>query len=398
MTTRQSHRLVAHGNRRGLTLVELLISMTVLGIIMAAAVGYFRQQLAQLSMTAGRSTALQTAEFVGNAIDRDLRVAGSGVLQTQPMIVYADAQAITFNADLVSNLPGDMAAVSTDSDVDAAATGGLTQTITLPGSGGSYPLSTYTTPAGVASPAQTISYYITADPNSTLANAALMMRRVNNDTAQVVADGLIVPPGAVVFSYLIKDTLNNNVLDSVGSALSTMSAHTVPLVHVAVHGSATDTGASGVIDFIRVVNVHLVSRYHDARHNRDVMDTVVRSIRPLNAGLINNPSCGLQPIPVASITATVTTVGTITTTTLAFPASADQTGGQHSVDRYLVFRRRSDSAFANPFTTMPAITTTYTVTDASMPAVAHAYYYGVVAQDCSPTNSAMTTSNVVTLP
>jgi prepilin-type N-terminal cleavage/methylation domain-containing protein len=385
--------------RRGLTLVELLISMTVLAIIMAAAVGYFRQQLAQLSMSAGRSTALQTAEFVGNAIDRDLRVAGAGVLQTQPMLVYADAQAITFNADLVSNQPGDIAAVATDSDIDAAATGGLTQTITLPLNGGSYPLTTYQTAAGVAAPAQTISYYIAPDSTSTLANAAVMMRRVNADSAQVVADGLIVPPEAVVFSYLIKDTLNANQLDSVGSGQSAMSAYNVPLVHVAVHGSATDTGASGVIDFIRVVHVHLISRYHDTRHNRDVTDTVMRSIRPLNAGLINNPSCGLQPIAVASATAVLATISGLPTVTVTFPASADQTGGQHSVDRYLVYRRRSDSTFVAPFYTTPAVATTYTITDTSMPAVAgFAYYYGIIAQDCSPTNSPMASSNGVVLP
>ena len=47
--------------------------------------------------------AMQNARFGALTIDRELRIAGSGIPSQQPMIVQATPYAITFNADLATN-------------------------------------------------------------------------------------------------------------------------------------------------------------------------------------------------------------------------------------------------------------------------------------------------------
>ena len=51
---------------------------------------------------AGRDDAAQNARYGVSMIDRELRVAGVGVVDPKPLIVQAAPYAITFNVDLIT--------------------------------------------------------------------------------------------------------------------------------------------------------------------------------------------------------------------------------------------------------------------------------------------------------
>src|SRR5215208_5991362 len=130
--------------RRAFTLAEMMIAITLMLLVFAVAVPFFRTQARAVENASGRSEARQNVRYAINAIDRDLRVAGVGVVDAQPMLVYASPTAVTFNADLVSRDKDDVSAVYYDADADAASVGVLRRgdAITLPGSTLRYPDST----------------------------------------------------------------------------------------------------------------------------------------------------------------------------------------------------------------------------------------------------------------
>jgi len=62
--------------------------------------------------------AMQNAQFAASQIERELREAGAGVADVQPMLVQADSEAMTFNANMVSIDTGDVRAVYQIRDAD----------------------------------------------------------------------------------------------------------------------------------------------------------------------------------------------------------------------------------------------------------------------------------------
>ena len=149
-------------SRLGFTLVELLVSMLLMMIIVAVTVQTFRRSSDLLASQAGSLEAQANARFAISSIDRDLRVAGVGIVAAQPILVQAANTAITFNVDLVSRAIGDPAAVYVDTSADSAGTSAMrtTSPITLPNSSFTYPESTYYQATGFLGGAETISYYL----------------------------------------------------------------------------------------------------------------------------------------------------------------------------------------------------------------------------------------------
>src|SRR5215213_8309772 len=105
--------------RRAFTLPEMMIAMTLMLLVFAIAIPFFRTQARAVENVSGRSEARQNVRYAVNAIDRELRVAGVGVLDAQPMLVMAGPTAIAFNCDLVSREKKDVSAVSYDPDAVA---------------------------------------------------------------------------------------------------------------------------------------------------------------------------------------------------------------------------------------------------------------------------------------
>src|SRR5579872_2677918 len=162
------HIPLRRARRRGFTLAEMLVAATLMLFVFGMVIPLLRMQTRSLGAGAGRLDALQTARFAQSAVDRELRIAGVGVLPQQPMVVQADSMAVTFNADLATRDSGDQNAVYFDPHVDSLATQALpmARQITLPLSGFTYPGMDYVTDSGVMGTAETVSYWLSHDSTS----------------------------------------------------------------------------------------------------------------------------------------------------------------------------------------------------------------------------------------
>jgi type II secretory pathway pseudopilin PulG len=372
----------------------MMVSVTVLLLVFAAAVPFFRSQSRAVASQARRSDAQLNARFAMSAIDRDLRVAGSGIVAQQPMIVQAGEFAVTFNSDLVTADTADPGAVYYDPSSDPLGTTVLPQSrgITLPRSTIAYPSMTYvqgTTGGGAAldSRAETVSYWLAADSSTSETDDYVMFRRVNDLTPTVVAKGQLVQPGQPVFSYYKADSLG---------ALIQIPSTLLPLVHTAmVHGSNEDTARSALTDSIRAVRVHLASVYRDVRGD-SALRTVEGTIRLLNAGLTRFSSCGEPPLGSALLGVAV--AGTPSWVHLSWPPSGDEGGGERDVERYALFRRLSGSTdWGEPFASVPGGLATYTYDDLAVN-TGEAWEYALIAQDCTPSSSSVSTVGPILIP
>lgn len=377
-------------SRSGFTLFELLIAMTLVLVLLGIGAQFFRRQANLLAAQAGRMEAQQTSQFGIATLERELRVAGVGVVDVQPLLVQADRLALTFNADLVSRTTGDVGSVYVDPDAAPAAVGVLatSNAIALPIDGAVYPDSTYMKSAGVPSGAETISFWLSPDSTTRYPDEYSLFRRVNAMEPQLVARGVRVTATDTVFQYFKADT---------SGFLVPIPPASLPLYHEApVHGSVADTGRFAIIDSIKAVRVRLTVVHHDPRSG-DARRRLEMTIRLANAGLINRTTCGDPPIGVA-VTAQPSAVDSLPSVTITWDRSLDEGEGEKDVERYLVFRRPLGSlAFAEPFATIPAGLTTYSFVDTDVRS-GETWVYGVASQDCTPNTSDIGVSSFVTLP
>jgi len=380
-------RTTGVSRREGVTLIEMMIAIVLFVLVFGLAVPFFRYQARSVSASAGRLDALQNARYAQNAIDRDLRISGIGIVQSQPMIVQADGFAVTFNADLATKDKNDPRSIYYDADIDSSGTDAMNTAnqVTLPKSSVVYPQTNYMN-NGVASPAETISYWLTKDSTATRTDQYILFRRVNNLAPKVVAKGIIVPAGQNFFQYL---------RPSAAGGLDSIRASKLPIFHSAsIHGSPGDTASSAITDSIRVIRMTVTGLYNDPDKG-PIMKSVVSSTKLLNAGMSRSTVCGDVPIAVTTATATrFPATGTPTKVTISWNSSLDQDAGEKDVERYMVFKKLSASAdWGSPIADLAASQTNYSLDDNSLSN--GLWVYGVVAQDCSPINSATTSTGAV---
>lgn len=382
--------------RRGFTLVEVLTAMMILMIIMGAGTQFLRRQAGLVSKETARNDALQNAQFAAGQIERELREAGAGVADIQPMIVQLDTQAITFNANMVSIDSGDVRAVYQMTDADPNAVRGMLQAeaVPLPNSNParSYPDTTYLAASGIPSSAETISYWLRPDSSSPYAKRYVLWRRVNALTPTLVARGIVKDTRDTmpVFTYYIADTLNR---------LVPVPKSKFPIYHSKVHGAITDTGVSALTDSIRAARVHFLAAARDPKTGKDALRTVDVMVRLMNAGLLQRTSCGQPPLNAGVPVAVSSIVGApVKTVTVTWNSSADDGLGEKDIERYAIFRRLSAAAtFGDPIASIPgALKTSYSFVDTSV-LPNETYVYGVAAQDCTPLLSGMNVSLPVTV-
>jgi len=381
MRTSVDHR------RAGVTLIEMMIAIVLFVLVFGLAVPFFRYQARSVSASAGRLDALQNARYAQSAIDRDMRISGIGIVQAQPMIVQADGFAVTFNADLATKDRNDPMSIYYDVDMDSSGTDAMNNAnkVVLPNSAVSYPDSNYMNGV-IASPAETIQYWLVKDSAATRTDQYVLYRRVNNLPQRLVAKGIIVPAGTNFFQYMKPNSVGG--LDSIKAAK-------LPLFHSApIHGSPADTASSALTDSIRVVRMTVTGLYNDPDKGA-IMKTVVSSTKLLNAGMSRSTVCGDKPIAVTTATAfPFGPVGHPTKVTIAWTKSLDQDAGEKDVERYMVFKKLSASSdWGNPIADIAASQNTYTLDDTTLPS--GLWTYGIIAQDCSPANSAVTSTNPV---
>jgi len=260
--------------------------------------------------------------------------------------------------------------------------------VVLPNSAVSYPDSNYMN-GGITSPAETIQYWLVKDSAATRTDQYILYRRVNNLPQRLVAKGIIVPAGTNFFQYMKPNAAGG--LDSIKAAK-------LPIFHSApIHGSPADTGSSALTDSIRVVRMTVTGLYNDPDKGA-IMKTVVSSTKLLNAGMSRSSVCGDLPIAVTTATATRWPFfGTPTKVKIAWNSSLDQDAGEKDVGRYMVFKKKVGSSdWGNPIADIAASQANYSLDDTSLSS--GNWVYGIIAQDCSPSNSAVTSTGPVNVP
>ncbi|MBK5187065.1 MAG: hypothetical protein JJD97_02410 [Gemmatimonadaceae bacterium] len=374
-----------------MTLIEMMIAIVLFVLVFGLAVPFFRYQARSVSASAGRLDALQNARYAQNAIDRDLRIAGIGIVPAQPLLVQADGFAVTFNADLATKDVNDPSSIYYDPDIDSSGTISMDKSspVTLPRSARTYPDSNYMA-NGVRSTAETVSYWLVKDSTATRTDQYILWRRVNALPPRLVAKGIIVPAGQTFFQYFRPNALG--ALDSIKTA-------SLPLFHSApIHGSPADTGSSAITDSIRVIRMTVTGLYNDPDKGA-IMRTVASSTKLLNAGMVQSTVCGDVPLAVTTATVAVTALSLSppfnpTKVTISWNASLDQDNGEKDVARYLIYKKAVGSGdWGSPIADLAASQANYTLDDTSLPS--GDWVWGVVAQDCSPANSSVTSTGVI---
>lgn len=378
--------------RRGFSLMETIISMTLIIAIMAMSTRLLISQTRMLSQQSGRLEAQQNAQFSLATLDRETRVAGIGVVDKQPILVYAAAQAMVFNTDLVSRVAGDPGSVYIDLDADSSSTLVFRNTdkLNLPLSTTKYPDSTYLQAGGVPSAAETIAFWVSKDSTSPATNEYLLFRRINADPARVVARGIRINANDTIFQYFKRDTAGVSTAIAPGS---------LPLFHsAAIHGAVNDTGKSALTDSIKTVRVRMTAMYRD-RNGVQIIRRIDMTIQLMNAGLIRRNDCGEPPIGVApSATFATDSVTGDPLVKVTWNRSLDEASGEKDVERYTIFRRTAAATvFTEPIASIPAGSATYLFKDKDV-ATGELWVYGVAAQDCTPNSSSIGTTTTVIIP
>ena len=82
---------------------------------------------------------------------------------------------------------------------------------------------------------------------------------------------------------------------------------------------------------------------------------------------------------------------------ITWSKATDESGGEKDVERYIIWRRLSTNPdWGDPFVEIPSGTATYSYTDATVQGGGlYSYYYALAAEDCTPSMSSMTQSNLV---
>jgi hypothetical protein len=386
-----THR-TQHGSRRarkGFTLSELLLGLTLTVLVFASAVPFFKVQTRTVTADMGRADALLTARFAQNTLDRELRNIGIGVEpmnaalgipRNQPKIVQAADFAVTFNSNLVTTDTGDVAAVHYDPNVSISLTDAMVAgAVTLPLSSTSYPDHTYRKSNGSLSGAETISLWASLDSSTTtIPNDMVLFRRVNDGPIVVVTRGIELPTGQPLFRYTRVDTLGAQV---------SIPSSSLPMLW-------TDPRS----DSIRTVEITVRSVYHDwnlAGDTTSYRRLVQSKTRLMNMGLVARRTCGDVPLDPGSVTAVYSNLGT-PKVTVTWTPSIDENTGEKDVERYVIYRDTLLTGFTDPMDLVGKGVVQYE--DFALPAPGTTVKYGVAAQDCSPSEGSIVPAAILTIP
>src|SRR5690606_4600918 len=206
-------------NRRGFTIIELMVAIAIFAIVLGAGLQLLGAQSRGMARGADRVGATQNLQYAASILTRHLRTIGTSVPAGQPFLVYADSEVVAFNADYATNLVGDPSAVYYDPDAPPGSVMALTPAnqITIPRSSFTYPRTTYTLPDGSNSPAELIIFYFQPDVTTPRPDDYVLMRQVNDRPPEVVARILVrSPDGRPFFQYFrLVSTSSGSRVDSV---------------------------------------------------------------------------------------------------------------------------------------------------------------------------------------
>jgi prepilin-type N-terminal cleavage/methylation domain-containing protein len=377
--------------RAGFSMLEMLIALVVLSLVMGSAISVLRSQSRNFRRGGASMDLNQNARFAMSNMERTIRSLGVGTPNDQPMLVYADANTFVFNANFASNI-NDGSAVYINPDLPATAINSITTAtpITLPGTAIAYPPRNYTWGAATPSRAETISFTFRADSSTADPNDFVLMERINNTPAEMVARNIRAYPGRPFFEYWYDS------LTTAGTVFSKqVRAAQLPIYHsVAQHAGVADVGSSAFADSVKLVRVNLVvtNGLTDADSTSRRFSTMI-SIP--NNGLLNLKTCGAAPLNAQAFNVVSPSSGAVELTWLP---SADETTGEQDVSGYNLYYRLAADPTWTSWTTQAAGLAAYDVNAGGF-TPDQDYVFGIAAQDCTPQESTfLTTANVHTLP
>jgi prepilin-type N-terminal cleavage/methylation domain-containing protein len=388
--------------RRGFTLIEMLLAVTVFSLVVSAAFGFLLAQTKGFRRMGESSGMVQNMRFGRDILRQELRATGTNVTDEQPMIVHASDSVFAFNADLTTNVEDSVAltgAVYVDPFAPDSVVSAMRQTnaAAIPGSGFSYPLADYSQNplVFINSDAETVTFWFATDTSTGIAGDFMLLRQVNRTPPEVLLRNVRRRSNAPFFRYWY-DASRYGAIDP---NLDTVPRTWLPLSKaVPRRGFTPDTGVapSTRIDQVRAVEVNYEV---ESGTGSSLRTSLVNYMVPMpnTAKPRLRRICGRTPIFGNSLTAThVTGPSRIR---LNWGAATDQSGGERDVVRYVIWRRNVGSAdWGDPHITVGATTNaTYQTFDAGI-ASGQEYEYAIAAQDCTPNVSGLTTSNSVIVP
>jgi prepilin-type N-terminal cleavage/methylation domain-containing protein len=374
-------------DQRGLTLPELLVSLTVFSIVMGGAIGFLITQQQAFQKGTDDLAASQNLSFGLTSLAQEIRAAGGNVPAGQPNIVYAGRNTFSFNADLTSNVANDPFAIYIDVDAPAGQVTSLrvANQITVPGSSPSrtWPLQNYNAPDGTASNAETVTFWFTADDETSRTDDYRLMHQVNNGSPELIARNILAPADTATsfFRYTYLRT----------PAAGRQTLQPVPMAWLPI--SFADT--LGRQDSIRAVRVsYRVTNGLSGGDER--IQAIDFAVGLPNVGITRLQQCGDAPVYSGSMTAVWDSA--LAGVHLGFPSSIDENSGEGDVQRYVVWRRLSGATdWGDPMLSIPTGDSTYTYLDETV-VPGSTYEYSSAAQDCTPRLSSRLQSPAVAIP
>ena len=196
-------------SRAGTTLLETLVALTLLGALITATLSLMDEQMRAFNVGAAQVDALQNLRFAVGVLEKDMAPLGTNVGPDQPFLVYADTNVVSFNADYLSNVLNDPFSVYVDTSATTLFTSSVTRPrrFTIPGSSPAflYPDTTYKL-GGVDSPAETITFFFQLDGATARTDDYQLMRKVNDQTPDMIASGVLKLTGFPFFQYMERIT------------------------------------------------------------------------------------------------------------------------------------------------------------------------------------------------
>jgi prepilin-type N-terminal cleavage/methylation domain-containing protein len=363
--------------RRGVSLVELIVAILIMGLVMTAAQKFFVAQSKTFRRGASDAVMLQNIRFGADLLNQHLRSVGANVTDGQPPIIYADEKVLSFNADYATNTPGDLNAiyVTPKAPSDEVMALSAAAQITVPGQTSlKYPDFSYEAAVGLPSPAEMITFWFAPDTETVRTDDYVMWRQVNGATPEAVVRN-ILKDSVPFFRFLyLKDSASVLSIDTVKAA-------SLPLQF----NANADTVRMRLIANLRAVIVsYIVTNGLTGQNERTRPMNLIVPFPNMESHQLK--TCGNDPRPQDPTTIVPDADGR--SVDITWNANGDETGGERDIVAYLLWRRPlGTTGWGAPFISVPAGNPpTYHFQDGSVPqADTVAFWqYATAAQDCTP--------------
>ncbi|MGV3707322.1 MAG: prepilin-type N-terminal cleavage/methylation domain-containing protein [Gemmatimonas sp.] len=388
-------------SRRGVTLVELLVTMAIFGVVGASAVGFLLAQSKGFRVTSARSEQIQNGRFGRDLMRQEIRTAGTHTTDFQPMVVYAGDSVFAFNSDLLTNRVDSAnftGAIYTDTYATSseASSFDVSMAQPIPGTTFTYPLANYTSVAGTYGEAETVIFRFVRDTGSTNPSDYMLLRQVNAGKPEMIASGLRKVGNTPFFRYWYDPTRYSSVLTD----LDTVPRDWLPLAKtVAQRGAIPDTGTATTarIDQVRTIEVN----YEATRPRTPGTERVNYQI-PLPNTAVERQARACGRAPLAPSAPSVTWRSDSLAVILTWAKAADDGGGESDAVRYVIWRRLTGApTWGSPLASVSVVgsTGTYRYKDGGVDiGFNRSYQYALAVQDCTPNLSGLAGSASVVVP